>query len=488
MHRRSGLVVTAAVIAPILCFAARPAAADDAVKPAPAPAAAPAPADSAPVAATGITDADRWPFTGPKPDGGAELGGTPVHGELTLRYRARWLHETTDQDAYQYLNLRVGDESHDTVSANFYVRIAEDLDGSQSEDGDGYVFDSLADTSNGRVSTLLYTGYVTVRPAGGAFELMRFGRQYVYAAETFHVDGAAVETRPIAKWKNLTFTAYGGIPVHFYEASASGDFIAGFEAAAEPWKGARASLDYTHVQDDLSILGKERNDLAGINLWQNVVKNVDIYGQYTWLEGPRDYTLRTTYTNADEDLVVQASYYRLLETQEQYATEFDPYYQTTTELVGYQQGDLRVSKGLGEHWDVELGGSARQLLPGEETSDFNRDTRRIYVTPTMTDIPWKGTSISVTGESMTGDGERIQTWALDVSHKFSKTLKVSAGSDYSLYAYGPLGEDERSHVRTAYAKVKKRFSETLSADVQYTWERDDVETFQILTLALVIEF
>lgn len=503
MHRRSGLVVAAAVIVPLVGFASRPAAADDAVapKPAAAPAAAPekpatpakpaaadASAAAVPAPSAGITDADRWPFTGAPSGDFAEIGGTPVHGDLTLRYRARWLHETTDQDAYQYLNLRIGDERNDKVSANFFVRMAEDLDGQQGEDGEGYVFDSLEDTSSGRVNTLLYTGYVTVRPDGGTFETMRFGRQYIYGGETFHMDGAEVTTRPIEKWKKLTFSVYGGIPVHFYEASSSGDYIAGFEAAAEPWKGGRAALDYTHVQDDLSILGTERNDLAAINLWQNVMKNVDVYGQYTWLEGPRDYTLRATYTNADQDLVAQASYYRLTESETQYATEFDPYYQTTVDLVRYQQGDLRVSKGFGDHWDVEVGGSARQLLPGEETSDFNRDTRRVYVTPTMTDIPWKGTSVSVTGESMTGDGERLQTWALDVSHRFNKTLKVSAGSDYSLYAYGPLGEDERSHVRTAYLRVKKALSESVTADCQYTWERDDVETFQILTLALSIQF
>jgi hypothetical protein len=31
-------------------------------------------------------------------------------------------------------------------------------------------------------------------------------------------------------------------------------------------------------------------------------------------------------------------------------------------------------------------------------------------------------------------------------------------------------------------------TKSIGADVQYTWEKDDVETFQILSLALVLDF
>jgi hypothetical protein len=77
---------------------------------------------------------------------------------------------------------------------------------------------------------------------------------------------------------------------------------------------------------------------------------------------------------------------------------------------------------------------------------------------------------------------------VDVSHRFDNKVKVSVGSDYTLYAFGPLGTDERSHVRTVYARAKFPLAKSLAADVRYTWEKDDVETFHVLTLALTVDF
>lgn len=414
--------------------------------------------------------------------------GVPVHGDLTVRYRARWNTDVTDQDLYQFLNLRAGDESKDRVSGAVFVRFAEDLDSAHSRDG-GSSFRSLDDTFGRGFNALLYTAYATIRPAGGPFESLRVGRQYVYAAETFHLDGVSVTTRPLIDAIDLKLTVYGGIPVHFYEGSSGGDWLLGLRLAADPWAGTRAALDYTHDEDSLSILGtKPKNDFAAFSVWQEVAKNADLYGQFSWLDGPRDATLRGTVSFPESDLTIQASYYHLFETQRELATEFDPYTSVLQELVSYHQADLRVSKGFGEHFDVEVGASARELLDGEAESPFNRDTRRVYVTPTVTDLPWQGTSVSVTGESYSGNGEDIRTWGVDVSHRFSKTLKVSVGSDYSLYAYGPLATVERSNIRTVYARAKFPLTSALSADIRYTWERDDVETFHGLTLALVLDF
>jgi hypothetical protein len=415
------------------------------------------------------------------------LVGTTVHGTLTTRYRLRTTDDATDQDVYQFLDLRLGDEAKDRVSGRISARLAADLDRAH-EDETGFVFESLDDTFDKSVNALLYTAYVNVRPESGAVEWFRAGRQYQYAAETFHFDGASAATRPIGGDLQLTFTGYGGVPVHFYESSARGDWIAGLRADAHPWSDARASFDWTHVRDRLSFLGAEQNDLFAVSLSQQVEKHLNLYGQFSWLDGARDATLRATANFPDDDLLVQASWYRLFEDQRELATEFDPYTNVLLDLVRYQQGTVRASKGFGDHFDLEIGAAARQLISSDDESPFNRNTRRVYVTPSVTDLPWKGTSISLTGESLTGDGERLQTWAVDVTHRVSSTLRVSAGSDYSLYSFGPLGRDERSHVRTAYLKVKSWLRKDVSVDVQYTWEKDDVETFHVLTLALTLGF
>jgi hypothetical protein len=477
------LIVTGVALAALAVPFSRPALCDEgAAKPVPVPAAPPAAAPSpAPAAAPAAAQDDLHAEI-------ERLVGTSVHGTFTLRYRWRNTHVETDQDLYQYLDLRIGDEQTDRVSGNLFVRAAEDLDQAHTGAHGGHTFDSLQDTFDSRLNALLYTAYVNVRPESGPAASYRVGRQYVYAGDTFQIDGASATSRPLNDSVKLVATAYAGVPVHYYEAKSGGDWLAGMQLAAEPWKGGRATLDYTHVQDALSLLGKERNDLGSLAVWHSVSKNVDLYGKYTWLEGPRDATLRATANFPDSDVLVQASYYRLFDAKERFATEFDPYSSVMLSERRFQQGTVRAVKGLGDHFDVEAGASARQMLPGADVGPYNRNTRRVYVTPTMSDLPWKGTSVSVTGESYSGDGERIQTWALDVSHKFSKTLKVSAGSDYSLYAFGPLGTDERSHVRTAYARVRTSLTKALSADVQYTWEKDDVETFHVVTLALVLDF
>jgi hypothetical protein len=488
---------------------AEPAKPADATKPADAakPPVAPADAKTAPPAdpkakpaetkaATGAPLAPEKPATPAEPaktDLHAAVEkyvGAPVHGSLSVRYLARWTADTTDQDLIQYVNVGVGDENRDKWSGNLSLRVVEDLDGQQRSDNGENVFYSLNDTFDGAVTALLYTAYATLRPSGGPVEWARIGRQYGYYAETFQFDGASAQTRPLVDSLKLRLTGYAGVPVHFYEKGSSGDWLIGLRAAAEPWKGGRAALDYTHDQDKLSYIGSgdERNDLGAITVWQRVAKYVDLYGRYTWLEGPRDATARATLSLPDEDFTFQASYYQLIDDKHQMVTEFDSYDAVIGVLDRYQLIDVHASKGFGEHFDVDTGVQARDLLPGESEGPFNRDTTRFYVTPTVTDLPWKGLSVSVTYDSYSGGGEDLQTWAADATYKLSKKTKFSAGSDYSLYAFGPLDDSERTHVRTAYVRVKHALTASISADAQYTWEEDDVETFQIFSIALVLDF
>jgi hypothetical protein len=416
--------------------------------------------------------------------------GADVHGSLTMRYLARWTSERTDQDFIQYLDAGVGDENKDRWSGSLSLRLVEDLDGDRESENGENVFYSLNDTFTKPVTALLYTAYANLRPASGPLEWARFGRQYGIYAETFQFDGASVSTQPLADVLKLRLTAYGGLPVHYYEASSSGDWLAGVRAGLEPWKGARAAVDYTHVEDELSYLGSgtAENDLVAVSAWQRLFRYVDLYGQYSWLDGPRDATARATYATPEDAFTLQASYYRLLEDKEQTATEFDAYTAVIGEVRRYEQVDVHASKGFGDHFDLDAGVEARWLLPGEEEGPFNRDTTRFYVTPTLTDVGWKGLSLSVTYDEYDGDGENLETWAADVTYRISKKSRVSVGSDYSLYAFGPLDDSERTHVRTAYARFKTALTTSVSADVQYTWERDDVETFQVFSMALVLDF
>jgi hypothetical protein len=82
----------------------------------------------------------------------------------------------------------------------------------------------------------------------------------------------------------------------------------------------------------------------------------------------------------------------------------------------------------------------------------------------------------------------VRTWGADVTQKLGKRFKASVGSDYTLYGFGPLGADERSHVRSVYLRVRFPLAESLSAELRTSWEKDDVETFHVLSLAVVLQF
>jgi len=424
--------------------------------------------------------------------------GAPVHGRFSVRYQIRTIHEDededeTDQDLTSYLDLGIGDERRDRLSANFHVRTAWDLDSAHEDEDQGYVFSSLADTFDHEFTALLDTAYATWRPAAGggfgdAVEAVRVGRQYEYVAETFHFDGASFASRPFAGARRLTVRAYAGIPVHFYEPSSSGDVVAGVQAAAETWECGRAALDYAHVEDELSGFGEESDDLAAAQVWHALGAGGELHGRFTWLDGPSDVSFRGTVDLEEHDLLLQGSLYRLLEEKEEQTTELDPYYTSLHVLERYWLGELRASKGFGEHWRVEVGGYLRELDDDVEESDYNRNTRRFWITPSVDDLVAEGSTLSAGLELWTGDGERIETWVADYSHRFSKDVRAYVGTDYSLYAYGPLQDGEREHVRSVYVRTRAQLTETLSLDLRYAWERDDQETYHVLSLALGVDF
>lgn len=441
---------------------------------------APAPAAAAPVA----------PERSALRDAVERVVGAEVHGRFTVKWESRIVRgaeDGTDHDLRATLDVRVGDEARDRFSGALLVRGDWDLD-QPNRRVPGRVHGSLADTFDHELSGLLFTAYGQWRPESSPFETVRFGRQYVDVAETFHVDGVAATTRPLADAAKLRFTAYAGVPVHFYEARSSGDWIAGLQATAEPWKGTRGAFDYAHVEDELSGYTNERNDLAALSVWHALGTHAELFGRFTWLDGARDIRLRGTVNYPSIDLLLQLAYKRTFEDERLLATEFDPYFAVLRTYHQAHVGEVRAVKGFGDKVQVEAGASARELVDGGDEGPFNRETRRVWLTPSVDDLFWDGSTISAGVESWSGDGQRIRTWNADVTHRFSRDARVSVGTDFSLYDYGRIERGEREHVRSVYARADVKLTERLSLGLRYSWERDEEETYHVVSLALSVEF
>jgi hypothetical protein len=423
--------------------------------------------------------------------------GAPVHGRLAFRFEARIFNgedvasedEPSDYDLISHLDVRVGDETKDRFSAAAYVRSNLDIGQHDEDDGEDNRYLGLSDTYDDSFSTQLYTAYLNWRPQEGPVETSRIGRQYVHVADTFQFDGVSATTRPLQKDVNLRFQAYGGIPVHFYEADGSGDWLGGVRASANPLKGTRAALDYAHVEDESAGYSTEKNDLVAASVWQRIGENADLHARFTWLDDPRDVLLRGTVNFPEADLLLQAAYKRLLEDQEHLATEFDPYYSELRTEYEYHEGEIRAVKGFGEVVSVEAGASARRLIDDDDEGTYNRDASHLWIGPSFEGLLLKDSTLSVFAEKWDGgDDDGTRTVTADYTYRFDRSRRISVGTDFSRWDYGRVQDGERSNLRVAYLRFRTPVAEGWTMDFRYAWEHDDEETDHVLSLGLALEF
>jgi hypothetical protein len=465
-------------------------------QPAPEGGAAPSPpaaAAPAPPAKPAEDDLSFLQFKLPSPINSLEKSlGYPIDGTFTNRYRARWTSSSSDQDLYQNLWLRAGDPEKNRVSGTFLGRLSEDIDGRSH--GPGFsVFRDINDTYTSNVNGRFYEGYLDLRNMEwmerAHLETIRGGRQvFDESAETLVFDGGRIDSRPFRGLKDLRLTAYGGLPVHYFESSARGDAMVGAGAEASPWPLGRARIDWTYLQDrrdDLEV----RNHLVSFALWQGFGERFSLHGRYNLLDGQsRDYLVRGTFQEPKWDFLFQASFHQSVATIRQLAIELDPFFSVVQELRPFWEVDLRASKGLGPHLVVDGGISLRQLDRSSDEGSFNHDFRRYYLTPATRDWPFRGTTISVTGEVWDSQDNQIFSVGGEVSQRFAKVIQVSAGSSYYLYRFDFFSDEERTHVRTFFGRLDYQLAKDLRLFGLYQYERDDLFTYHTVEVGLRYSF
>ncbi len=416
----------------------------------------------------------------------------PIDGTFTNRYRLRLTSSRSDQDFFQVLSLRAGNPEKNKLSGAFLGRLSEDIDGRSPRDS-FHPFSEITDTYNSNVNGRFYLGYADLRHFGwmdrARLEAIRGGRQsFDESAETFIFDGGRIDTRAMERLMNLRLSAYGGLPVHYYESSTSGDAVGGAGAEASPFDRTRLRADYTFIKDKRAGFDGE-NNLVSLALWQGVGERINLHGRYNNLDGEsRDYLVRGAYREASQDLLLQASFHHVLETLRDLSTELDPYFSILRDYRPYWEVDLRASKGLGEHFLVDAGASLRELIDDADEGTFNHEFRRYYLTPSSRSWPVEGMNLSLTGEVWDSRGDRVYSAGGEVSQRFLKVLVASFGTFYSLYKVDFLSGDERTHDRTFYWKLDYQVLRDLKLTALYELERDDSFTYHTIEVGLRYSF
>lgn len=428
------------------------------------------------LAATGCRSTDPTPES-------AKDESYPVHGSLVSRYIGRWTTGEHDNDLTEVLSLELGDKKKDPVTGYVQAEGLAELDGNN---GSG-TFHSLADTYEGAVTGRLYDAYADLHTVS-SLETFRIGRQTIVDTPAVaYFDGLRAETVEVGGSRSR-FGLYGGVPVKIYAPTASGDAMVGLFGETRPWTGGRLRADYMHVQDE-SVFGPRKDDLIGIGASQTIGESFRIEGEHTRLENdPRDLRVRASYYAQDSDLVLQASWYRLLETQGNLTAPFDPFYATLYELFPYSQVGLLASKSFGSHFDLQTGVDFRRVSDEQDITQFNRDFNRIFATTGIRGVLPAQLDLSLTGEVWDSPSTNISTYGADLSRKFNEKLDAGIGTYYSLFKYDLYQNRELDDVRTWYLKVAwKRAASTLF-DLRYEFENDPNADYHSLRLGMTWRF
>ena len=423
----------------------------------------------------------------------AERGSAAtLSGSASTRYRGRSGAQREDHDLLEIVALdwsapRAGEL--EPLSATLLARGRADLDGEGASD-DPFV--SLADTRGAELSGDVFRAELVV-PTPGAIERLRLGRvQEAATPELAWLDGVWVEGRERGP-HDLALSAYAGRPVRLYEPSSSGDLVAGLALEARPWSGARARLDWMHLEDD-RVLAEHEDDLVGASLVQVLDGSWTLSGDASLLEGEaRDARVGATYAG-DEGLFLRVSHLEQLETQRETSLEVDPFYDTLRALFPYRATTVLAARDVGR-LGVEVGGDWRRVDDEDDVGAFNREYDRGYLTLTLRETLPADVVPSLTAERWHGDGSEVEGLGFELARALGAGEDVALGTYRSLYKVDLFAESEHVDVRTWFVRWRRRARAArgeergrAGLDCAYELEDGEGETYHALRLGVTWRF
>lgn len=406
-------------------------------------------------------------------------------GSLALRYRARHGAGATDQDVVARLDVDLGDEERDTVTAHVRTRAFWDADGRRPDDPFAGLDQSFGDEFDAR----LYAAHVDLHRSLG-LRLLRLGRQDLEEAPTIVTfDGVRADSPRWGGQTQFHVSAYGGVPVHQFEGSPRGDSVVGVAAGFVPWRGGRVRVDAMNLRDEYLAVDRE-DDLLGARWWQNVGE-VQLHGLHTWRDGsPRDLVVGANGPLPDAlpaDARITVTWRELLSTQRQQVTELDPFFDVGFDYAPYRQLETTLDVDATEHLSVGVGADVRWLRDAADERAFNREFEHYRAFASWDDLFVSGLTASVSGSLWDSSGEEFRAVTGDLVWRPDRDLRTVLGSAYDLFRYDLFEGRERLHVRSWYLRVQRRVGHALF-DAAYEIERDDDDEFHLFRVGVTWTF
>jgi hypothetical protein len=421
-----------------------------------------------------------------------------AHGRIDMGYVFRSVSpsgapDEIDHDLYQDVFLEGG---KGPVRAEVSGRLHEDVDGKQPQ---GSYFRDVYDTWDEAVVGLLYTGFVELLDQG-PIASARAGRQYYENGVDVRFDGGLVESKPLGDAVKLF--AYGGLPANLYASSVTGCWLAGgaAECIAVPRTVIRA--DYVHVRDFRgdpvaalsSPAGVPRDGHGDDDLWvltvtHQLIPDLRLYGRASTFDGRSSRVEGDVFfQDAGLDLSAHGRYVGQFGNYNDLSVQFAPYNEQMGAYEPYQEIYLDARKGMFEKLSLAAGFALRALQHARDEGPFNHEFWRAFAMADVTDLPWDGFTISMTGDWYLSD---VKDEYYELSGSVSQRvgpITASIGSLYSLYSFDQFFLTERQNVRTFYGNVDWRLTKWLLARAEYSYDEDDKENYHVVRFNVRVTF
>jgi hypothetical protein len=390
---------------------------------------------------------------------GYRSGSGEVHGQAQMRYRARrGPYAGEEVDLYQYLDLRVGNET-DKVSGTLYLRANTDLD---SQRGPGDVLRNIDDTFDDP-AVRLYYGYVDVRDVG-ELDRVRAGRQYIQELPGIWFDGVRVD---LTSSLSTNFTVYGGRPTHLFEDGSGGDSIVGLAAEHSFTEKLKMRFDLARVRDRIKPFGsvlpsaplfrQESDVLSQLMAYYTANDHLDLDARATRIDDKfRTLRLAGNFRYPNDKLHLSVYAERQPNSFLNQATEFSPYFDVLGSASPYTELGTRATKSF-KDVEVTLGASNRGVLDDQGLRAYQQDYSRYFGNlyfPAFLGHP--KTSVSLDYDRYLGDSSDFGSVGGELAYAAGKQLRFAAGSSYALYDFDPWTGLLRDHVREHYLAVDLR--------------------------------